>query len=97
MTYVVGMQELPRTGNTFRFEGHEHGDATLSFFLTDARPAGGPSLHRHPYAEVFVVQDGRVTFTVADETLEEPAARSWSCRQARRTSSSMRETARCAK
>jgi mannose-6-phosphate isomerase-like protein (cupin superfamily) len=27
-------------------------------------------LHRHPYAEIFVVQDGEATFTVGDDTME---------------------------
>jgi mannose-6-phosphate isomerase-like protein (cupin superfamily) len=31
---------------------------------------GGPDLHTHPYAEVFVIQEGEVTFTVGDETIE---------------------------
>jgi len=31
--------------------------------VVDARPDGGPRLHRHPYEEVFVVQEGTATFT----------------------------------
>ncbi len=27
-------------------------------------------LHRHPYEEVFVVQEGTATFTAGDETIE---------------------------
>lgn len=29
-----------------------------------------PRLHRHPYAEVFVIQAGQVIFTVGDEAVE---------------------------
>lgn len=70
MAHIVAMNELPRNGKTYTFEGYQHGDAGLSFFLVDAPPGGGPRLHRHPYEEVFVVQEGRATFTTGDETLE---------------------------
>ena len=35
-----------------------------------APPGGGPRLHRHPYEEVFVIQEGTATFTAGDETVE---------------------------
>ena len=31
--------------------------------VIDAPPGSGPKLHRHPYEEVFIVQEGSVTFT----------------------------------
>jgi mannose-6-phosphate isomerase-like protein (cupin superfamily) len=51
------------------FEGKDH-DAGLSIILVDAGPGNGPRLHRHDYEEVFVVQQGTVTFTVGDVQLE---------------------------
>ena len=48
------------------FTGEELG-AGVSIILVDAAPGRGPSLHRHRYEEVFVVQEGQVTFTVGDE------------------------------
>ena len=33
-------------------------------------PGGGPRLHRHPYAETFVIRSGRGLFTVGDSTVE---------------------------
>jgi mannose-6-phosphate isomerase-like protein (cupin superfamily) len=69
-TYLVGKDDLPHSGTAHRFDGHAFGDVGVSFFLTDAPPGTGPGLHRHPYAEVFVIQEGRVTFTVGDETVE---------------------------
>lgn len=68
--YLVSKDDLPHRGTAHRFEGHAFGGVTVSFFLTDAPPGTGPRLHRHPYDEVFVVQEGRVTFTVGDETVE---------------------------
>jgi hypothetical protein len=38
--------------------------------VVDAPPGGGPRLHRHPYEEVFVVQEGTATFTAGDKTVE---------------------------
>lgn len=36
----------------------------------DSPPGSGVGLHKHPYAEVFVVQEGEATFTVGDDTVE---------------------------
>jgi hypothetical protein len=42
------------------FDGHRHGDGIdVSFFLNHTPPGRGAGAHRHPYAEVFAVQDGR--------------------------------------
>jgi len=38
--------------------------------VVDAPPGGGPKLHRHPYEEVFLVQEGNATFTAGEETIE---------------------------
>ncbi len=38
--------------------------------VVDAPPGGGPKLHRHPYEEVFVVQEGSATFTAGDDVIE---------------------------
>ena len=53
-----------------RFEGYLSGGANVSFVGADTPPGGGPSLHTHPYEEVFVVQEGELTFTVGDATVE---------------------------
>jgi len=72
MAQIVNTTDLP--GKTSRqFEGYHYGDVQMSFFVS-ATPAGhGPSLHTHPYAEVFVVQEGSLTFVVGDETIEATA------------------------
>jgi len=49
-------------------QGHNH-NAAVSVIVVDAPPGSGPRLHRHPYEEVFVIQDGTVTFTAGDETI----------------------------
>src|SRR5215471_17481165 len=41
------------------FEGYQHGGVATSCFVLDV-PAGlGARLHRHPYAEIFVLLDGQ--------------------------------------
>lgn len=68
MPYVVNKTELP--GATARqFEGYLHGDVPVSFFVSETPPGRGPTLHKHPYAEVFVVQDDGLIFVVGEETI----------------------------
>lgn len=54
------------------FQGCHH-DAGVSFIVVDAPPGSGPKLHKHPYEEVFVVQEGAVTFTAGEEVIEASA------------------------
>jgi uncharacterized cupin superfamily protein len=70
MTHIVYRDELPSNGSVYKFEGHLYGDANVSFFLSDTAPGKGPDLHKRPYEEVFVVQEGELTFTVGDETID---------------------------
>ena len=69
MTRVLNMADLAAGETSAEFQGHEHG-AGVSFIAIDAPPRSGPTLHRHPYAEVFVVQEGTVQFTAGEETIE---------------------------
>ena len=70
---LVERKDLPYSANAYRFEGEILGDIPVSFFWTDEPPGAGTGIHRHPYAEVFVVQEGTVTFTLGDETVEATA------------------------
>jgi mannose-6-phosphate isomerase-like protein (cupin superfamily) len=70
MTQVIGNEELPNNGTVYKFEGYLYGDVDVSFFLSDTAPGKGPDLHKHPYDEVFVVQEGELTFTMGDDTVE---------------------------
>lgn len=51
-------------GRTLR--GVDHG-ARISLILDESDPGQGPRLHRHPYDETWVVQEGSVTFRAGDE------------------------------
>jgi mannose-6-phosphate isomerase-like protein (cupin superfamily) len=49
------------TSRTQTIEGTDHG-ATISLILDRSSPGQGPRLHRHPYDEIWVVQEGNLTF-----------------------------------
>jgi quercetin dioxygenase-like cupin family protein len=51
------------TGN---LKGVDHG-ATISLILDHSEPGQGPRLHRHPYDETWVVQEGSLTFQLGEE------------------------------
>jgi mannose-6-phosphate isomerase-like protein (cupin superfamily) len=67
--HVISLADPTRGDDPGEFQGH-HCDARVSMIVVDAPPGGGPKLHRHPYEEIFLVQEGSATFTAGDETLE---------------------------
>jgi mannose-6-phosphate isomerase-like protein (cupin superfamily) len=72
MLHIINTADLP--GETARlFEGYHYGDVRVSFFVSATPPGRGPTLHTHPYAEVFVVQAGRLAFVVGDDTIDASA------------------------
>ena len=48
--------------------------------LVEAPPGAGPSLHRHPYPEVLITQEGTATFFLGEDASSARSARgrSWS-------------------
>jgi mannose-6-phosphate isomerase-like protein (cupin superfamily) len=71
--YAPGAEQGPYiqpNEQTAVFEEYRYGNVATSFFLNDGSPGGGPSLHRHPYSEVLVIQEGCTRFTVGAGTLE---------------------------
>jgi quercetin dioxygenase-like cupin family protein len=64
---VIEVASLASSEDASTFHGHEHG-AQVSFFVSHNRPGTGPGLHRHPYEETFIVQEGEVEFTLGEET-----------------------------
>ena len=72
LTRILNASELP--GETARrFEGYLYGNVHVSFFVSATPPGRGPSLHKHPYEEVFVVHAGTLTFIAGDTTVEASA------------------------
>ncbi|HET8806413.1 MAG TPA: cupin domain-containing protein [Gaiellales bacterium] len=71
MSPVIDVEQLRTSATTHLMEGHAYG-AGVSFFLIEYPPGRGNSLHRHPYAEVFIVQEGEALFTVGDSEVPGP-------------------------
>ncbi len=67
---VFDVEDLPRTAYAHEFVGFDHGDVPFSVILVDAPPGQGPALHRHPYAEVFLVEEGSARFEVDGAVFE---------------------------
>jgi len=67
---ILERNDLPYDGNTYEFIGSQHKDTEISFIWVDMPPGGSIRLHKHPYKEIFIIQDGVGTFTVGSTTLE---------------------------
>jgi len=67
---VLTRDELPRDENTYEFEGIHYQDSEVSFIWVDMPPGGSVRLHKHPYKEIFIIQEGISTLTVDTTTLE---------------------------
>jgi mannose-6-phosphate isomerase-like protein (cupin superfamily) len=61
---------LPVDGSTYEFQGMQYQDTNVSFIWVDMPPGGTIRLHKHPYEEIFIIQEGTATFTVGSTTLE---------------------------
>jgi quercetin dioxygenase-like cupin family protein len=56
------------TLETGSLRGVDHG-ATISLILDASEPGQGPRLHRHPYDETWLVQEGILTFQLGEERI----------------------------
>ena len=65
---VHAIEEFRLSETVMRFQGGDQ--VPLSVFVTEYPRGDGPPLHIHPYAELFLVERGVVTFTAGDEELE---------------------------
>ena len=70
MAKVISNDEPPNNGSVYTFEDYLYGDVDVWLFLSDTASGKGPDLHKHPYDEVFVVQEGELTFTVGEDTIK---------------------------
>ena len=67
---ILNRNELPHDGNTYEFIGSQYQDTEVSFIWVDMPPGGTIRLHKHPYQEIFIIQEGVATFTVDSTTME---------------------------
>lgn len=59
----IDRDALPRTRHSHELVGAEF-EVPISLILVHCAPGAGPNIHRHPYAEVFVIEAGQATFHV---------------------------------
>src|SRR5262249_32879546 len=67
---ILSKDDLPGDGNTYEFQGYLYGNTGLSFIWVDMPPGDGVRLHKHPYQEIFIIQEGSATYTVGSTQLE---------------------------
>jgi quercetin dioxygenase-like cupin family protein len=65
----IELSDLALGEQAAQFQGKDHG-AQVSFFVTTHAHGAGPDLHTHPYEETFLVEEGRVRFTVDGEAVD---------------------------
>jgi mannose-6-phosphate isomerase-like protein (cupin superfamily) len=63
---IIAFDDLEPSQHSHEFVGADHGDVPFSIILVHSAPGDEPNLHRHPYAEVFVVESGQATFQIGD-------------------------------
>ncbi|TMB97640.1 MAG: cupin domain-containing protein [Chloroflexi bacterium] len=51
-------------------QGYQLGNAHVCLIFVDMEPGDGPRLHRHTYEEIFIVLEGRATYTIGSATVE---------------------------
>jgi mannose-6-phosphate isomerase-like protein (cupin superfamily) len=64
---VTPIETIRRSPRAALFEGGDR--APISMFVTTYAHGEGPSLHLHPYPEVFLVETGTARFTVGEDEL----------------------------
>lgn len=57
----------PPNGEVAAFQGFDHG-ANVSFFVVQFSTGHGPSKHRHPYEETFIIFNGKIEVIVDGES-----------------------------
>jgi mannose-6-phosphate isomerase-like protein (cupin superfamily) len=67
---VIREDQLALSSIARELVGADHGVEGISVILVDAPPGSVVRLHRHPYDEVFIVQQGRGLFRAGDEEVE---------------------------
>jgi quercetin dioxygenase-like cupin family protein len=67
---VLDQTDLRQSATAYEFEGYNHGAIGASVIVVDAPPGSGPRLHKHPYAEIFVVLEGQARFTAGEAVIE---------------------------
>jgi mannose-6-phosphate isomerase-like protein (cupin superfamily) len=69
MDLHIHSNRLPGGDSSHEFEGKDYG-AGLTLILVNVETGQGPSLHRHPYEEIFVIHAGTGSFVVDEAVVQ---------------------------
>jgi quercetin dioxygenase-like cupin family protein len=69
MDLHIHSNRLPGGDSSREFEGRDYG-AGLTLILVNVETGQGPSLHRHPYEEIFVIHAGTGSFVVDEAVVQ---------------------------
>ena len=67
---ALTLAELALGPTASLFEGHRRAGVDASLFVTRTPPGRAVELHTHPYAEVFVLLEGRGRWTVGEQVIQ---------------------------
>ncbi len=66
----LDLDEMRMSPTAALFEGHRRAGVDVSMFVTRTPPGRAVEVHVHPYAEVFLLLEGRGRWTYGDEVVE---------------------------
>jgi mannose-6-phosphate isomerase-like protein (cupin superfamily) len=64
------LADLSVSPTAFLFEGHPRAGVDISMFVTRTPPGKWVDLHVHPYAETFLLLEGRGRWTMGEQAVE---------------------------
>lgn len=67
---TLDLADLMMSPTAALFEGHPRAGVDISMFVTRTPPERAVGLHVHPYAETFLLLEGRGRWTMGDEVVE---------------------------
>ena len=72
---LIRKDEWQRSGEALRglFRGKDHHTKVTFIRYVTEEVGAGPTLHVHPYDEIFTIQEGRARFTVGDQVIDAEA------------------------
>jgi len=66
---LIEKSALPFSRIAYELVGADHGGVGICVIFVDAAPGDGPSLHKHPYEEIFITLEGEATVVANEQQL----------------------------
>jgi mannose-6-phosphate isomerase-like protein (cupin superfamily) len=67
---LIKQTALPLSDIARELVGGENGGVGVCIIFVDAEPGQGPSLHRHPYEEIFITLEGEARVVANEQELD---------------------------